>query len=338
MRNLYNKYRPQNWDEVLGQHTVVKILKNQIEKNELAHSILLAGSSGTGKTTIGRLIANNMNNYQGTPIELDIASNSGVDNVRALIDDAKNRAVDAPYKFYILDEVHMMTLAGYNAILKTLEEPPAYTYFILCTTDPQKIPQTILNRLQRFNFSKIPTEELVTRLNYICEQEGFINYTESTSYIAKIADGCAREAITLLDKCADYSNDLSLNNILNVLGYQSYNEMIKLANLMLDGNEAEVINIVENIYNNGNDLKLFIDQYINFILDIDKYILFKNFNLLKIPSTLENELINLTAFDNPANYYNYVLNKLLELKNQIKTDTDIKSTIEINFLRITRMQ
>lgn len=338
MRNLYNKYRPKRWEEVLGQHTVIRILKNQIEKEEFAHSILLAGNSGTGKTTIARIIANAINKGQGLPIEVDAASNSGVDNIRAIIDESKTRAVDATYKIFIIDEVHMLTGAAFNAILKTLEEPSSYSIFILCTTDPQKIPQTILNRLQRFNFNKVPLNEIEARLNFICQKEGFINYEDSTQYIAKISEGCVREAITLLDKCADYSEDLSLIHVLEVLGYQSYDKMIELTNNLLDGKEAEVLALLDSVYDNGNDLKLFVDQYTTFILDIDKYILFKNFNLIKIPLTLEKDLNILINFESPSNYYNYILNKLLNLKIQLRTDTNLKNTVEINFLQMARMQ
>lgn len=332
------KYRPQTFEEMCGQSSIIKILVKQIETNNTKNAYLFAGSSGCGKTTAARIFAKLINKGVGEPIEIDGASNNGVDNVKAIIKGAQERSIDSLYKIYIIDECHAITSQGWQAFLKAIEEPPAYTIFIFCTTDPQKIPATILNRVQRFNITRISTQLIIDRLKYICKQENLINYDEACEYIAKICDGGMRDSIATLEKCAGYSTDLSIGNVLEALGNYSYESFFKIINSMIDGNEGDVIQNIEAYYNNGNDLKLFVDKFFSFILDIDKYILFKNMELTTLPSSMEDEVKKCVAFDNPGNYYNYILDKLLSLKQDIKNDTTLKNTIIVVFLQMTRCQ
>lgn len=332
------KYRPQTFEEMCGQSSIIKILLKQIETNNTKNAYLFAGSSGCGKTTAARIFAKLINKGVGEPIEIDGASNNGVDNVKTIIKGAQERSIDSLYKIYIIDECHAITSQGWQAFLKAIEEPPAYTIFIFCTTDPQKIPATILNRVQRFNITRISTHLIIDRLKYICKQENLKNYDEACEYIAKICDGGMRDSIATLEKCAGYSFDLSINNVLEALGNYSYESFFKIINAMIDGNEGDVIQNIESYYNNGNDLKLFVDKFFSFILDIDKYILFKNMELTTLPSSMEEEVKKCVAFDNPGNYYNYILDKLLSLKQSIKNDTTLKNTIIVVFLQMTRCQ
>lgn len=332
------KYRPQTFEEMCGQNSIIKILLKQIETNNTKNAYLFAGSSGCGKTTAARIFAKLINKGVGEPIEIDGASNNGVDNVKTIIKGAQERSIDSLYKIYIIDECHAITSQGWQAFLKAIEEPPAYTIFIFCTTDPQKIPATILNRVQRFNITRISTKLIIDRLKYICKQENLTNYDEACEYIAKICDGGMRDSIATLEKCAGYSLDLSINNVLEALGNYSYESFFKIINAMIDGNEGDVIQNIESYYNNGNDLKLFVDKFFSFILDIDKYILFKNMELTTLPSSMEEEVKKCVAFDNPGNYYNYILDKLLSLKQSIKNDTTLKNTIIVVFLQMTRCQ
>lgn len=332
------KYRPQKFEEMCGQSSVIKILTKQIETNSIKNAYLFAGSSGCGKTTAARIFAKMINKGVGEPIEIDGASNNGVDNVKTIIKGAQERSIDSLYKIYIIDECHAITNQGWQAFLKAIEEPPMYTIFMFCTTDPQKIPATILNRVQRFNITRISTQQIIDRLKYICKQENMINYDEACEYIAKICDGGMRDSIATLEKCAGYSNDLQINNVLEALGNYSYESFFNIINSMIDGNEGNVIQNIEYYYNNGNDLKLFVDKFFSFVLDIDKYILFNNMELTTLPSSMEEDVKKCIAFDNPGSYYNYILDKLLLLKQNIKNDNTLKNTIIVVFLQMTRCQ
>nr|DAP55307.1 MAG TPA: activator clamp loader [Caudoviricetes sp.] len=332
------KYRPQKFEDMCGQSSVIKILTKQIETNNIKNAYLFAGSSGCGKTTAARIFAKMINKGVGEPIEIDGASNNGVDNVKTIIKGAQERSIDSLYKIYIIDECHAITNQGWQAFLKAIEEPPMYTIFMFCTTDPQKIPATILNRVQRFNITRISTQQIIDRLKYICKQENMINYDEACEYIAKICDGGMRDSIATLEKCAGYSNDLQINNVLEALGNYSYESFFNILNSMIDGNEGNVIQNIEYYYNNGNDLKLFVDKFFSFVLDIDKYILFNNMELTTLPSSMEEDVKKCIAFDNPGSYYNYILDKLLLLKQNIKNDNTLKNTIIVVFLQMTRCQ
>ena len=336
--SLAVKYRPRDWEEVCGQSSVMRILTRQLELNELKNVYLFAGASGCGKTTLARIFANKINGNIGNPNEIDAASNNGVDNVKAIIKSAQERSIDSKYKIFIIDECHMITTQGWNAFLKCIEEPPAFTIFIFCTTDPQKIPATILNRVQRFNITRINTDKVRDRLRYICKSEGFTNYEESTDYIAKISDGGMRDAIATLEKCAGYSTDLSIGNVLESLGNYSYETFFSLINNVIDGKEGEVFKILDEFYKAGNDLKLFVDMFLSFCLDVSKYIVFQSPDMIKIPSSMEDKLKNSTNFEDSLNYYMYIVNQLLDLKNMLKNDNNMKSTIEVMFLKMARMQ
>ena len=336
--SLAVKYRPKDWSEVCGQSSVMRILTRQLELGELKNVYLFSGASGCGKTTLARIFANKINNYVGTINEIDAASNNGVDNVKAIIKSAQERSIDSKYKIFIVDECHMITTQGWNAFLKCIEEPPSFTIFIFCTTDPQKIPATILNRVQRFNITRINTDKVRERLAYICMQEGFTNYDESVDYIAKLCDGGMRDAISTLEKCAGYSTDLSINNVLEALGNYSYDTFFDLINSVIDGKEGDVFKILDEFYRAGNDLRLFVDMFLSFCLDVSKYIVFQSTNMIKIPSSMEGRLANSTNFADSLNYYMFIVNQLLDLKNMLKNDSNMKSTIEVMFLKMTRMQ
>ena len=214
------KYRPKNFNDVTEQESIKVILTQQLESNTLQHCYLFVGGAGTGKTTCARIFANEINKGQGNPIELDAASNNSVDDMRDLIAQAKTRSLDSEYKTFIVDECHMITVQGWNAVLKLIEEPPAKSIFIFCTTDPQKIPKTILSRVQRYDFQRISQDGIVRRLNYICDKEMGENTLlepAALEYIAKIADGGMRDAITMLDKCLAYSNNVMIEDVVKTL-------------------------------------------------------------------------------------------------------------------------
>jgi len=342
MKSLAVKYRPDTFEAVCGNAVTVKILQRVLELRTPKNAYLFTGPSGCGKTTLARIFANLLNNKMGEPIEIDAASNNGVDQVRAIIESANQRSLTGTYKIYIIDECHMITSAGWNAFLKGIEETPEYTIFIFCTTEPNKIPVTILNRVQRFNITKIDSQEIKNRLEFICSQEGFINYSDTCELISKLCNGGMRDAITLLDQCADYSSDLSLENSKAVLGEAPFERMLKLTNYLVEGNEQFVLMAIETLAREGKDLKQFIDEYLSFILELTKYVLFKNISLTNIPAYLETAKdsstnVSLTAFfEGSLAWFNYLSDKLLEIKNAIKYDSTVKATIEAYFLQICR--
>lgn len=279
---LATKYRPKTFDEVVAQDSIKTILGNQLKTGTFKNAYLFTGSAGTGKTTTARIFANELNNHMGNPIEIDGASNNGVDNVRTIIEDAKRKSLDSEYKVYIIDECHMISTAGWNAMLKLIEEPPKGTVFIFCTTDPQKIPNTILSRVQRYDFTKIPTFEIADRLKYIlkCEKIDIVT-DEIVDYIARLANGGMRNAITMLDKVLS-SNDYSMANTIKLLGKVEYDVMFNLID-KLDYKNLEFVEIIETLEQDGKDLKQFISQFSNLVIDIIKYRISKTLQFTNLP-------------------------------------------------------
>ena len=331
--SLAVKYRPKCWKDVTEQSVVRYILENQVETKTVQSAYLFTGPSGTGKTTSARIFANMINEGKGNPIEVDAASNSGVDNIRQIIEDAKRKPLDAEYKIFIVDECHSLSDSSWQALLKTLEEPPKFTIFIFCTTNPEKIPATILSRVQRYNFQKISNEGIVDRLNMILETESKesdipISWSkDALEFIAKVSSGGMRDAITLMDKCLSLSNDLTLENVLKTIGSEDYSTFITFLSA-LEGNEKEIsIKVIEDVYNAGKDVKQFMKDFAKFVLEVEKYALYKNFDYISLPNTLENELERLiddSLFD--------IMDFVVSLNNQIKWENDARTLIELSIL------
>lgn len=339
--SLAVKYRPKVFEDMTEQSAIKDILMNQLETKTFQHGYLFTGPAGTGKTTSARIFANMINAGKGNPIEVDAASNSGVDNIRQIIEDAKRKPLDAEYKIFIVDECHSLSSGAWQALLKTLEEPPKFTIFIFCTTDPQKVPATILSRVQRYNFQKISNEGIVKRLEHICVLENsqdynepelrdigdIIRYPEALEYIAKVCNGGMRDAITLLDKCLSLSHDLTLENVLKTIGGEDYNTFILFLTALQNKEKGTAITTIENVYNAGKDVKQFMKDFAKFVLEVEKYALYKNFDYISLPNTLENELEQLiddSLFD--------VMDFVVSLNSQIKWDSDPKTLIELSIL------
>lgn len=335
-QSLAVKYRPSKWEDVIGQESVVKILTKQIETGAIKNAYLFTGITGAGKTTASRLLATEINKAPDSYIEIDAASNNSAEKMRAIVKSAQERSIDYKYKIFIIDEVHALSNQAWQVMLKCLEEPPEFTIFILCTTDAQKIPTTILNRVQRFNISRISEDNIFKRLQYICEQENLVHFEDTISYISKTSDGSMRTAISLLEKCAALSTDLDINITLSILGAAPFSLLIKLTNALIDSQIHTIFTCMSDIDSSYPDLKIFLDRYIDFILDILKYYIFKTLSVTSIPSNLEKEIKNLLAIENAQKYFQYVLDKLLSLKQIIKNDSNIQSSIEIVFLQIAR--
>ena len=334
-KSLAVRYRPQTLDDVIGQNNTVRILKKALEKQSIKNAYLWAGTSGCGKTSIARAFAKAINGSLDGLIELDAGSAGNIDQIRAIVESANQRSLSSSYKIILIDEAHCISTAGYQVLLKCLEECPEYTIFMFCTTEPNKIPATIQNRMQRFNVAKINSNEIRDRLIWVCQQEGFVNYEDTCELISKLCDGCMREALTMLDQCADLSNDLSLENTKAVLGDSPFERMLKLTNYLIQGNTTAVLSCIETLAAEGKDLKQFVNEYLSFILELTKYCLFRSMAATNIPAYLENSpdpMISVnatcTSINNIVNWFNYLTTKLLEVKNAIKYDTSVKAIVE----------
>jgi DNA polymerase-3 subunit gamma/tau len=325
------KYRPKVFEDMTEQSAIKDILMNQLETKTFQHGYLFTGPAGTGKTTSARIFANMINDGKGNPIEVDAASNSGVDNIRQIIEDAKRKPLDAEYKIFIVDECHSLSNGAWQALLKTLEEPPKFTIFIFCTTDPQKVPATILSRVQRYNFQKISNEGIVDRLISIIQQENDasnIHYDlDAIEYIAKVSNGGMRDAITLMDKCLSLSDVLTLENVLKTIGAEDYDTFIQMLYALVNKDGTSGVQIIEDIYNSGKDVKLFMKEFAKFILEVEKYCMFKTFKYISLPNSMEPELEGLCN----ENIFN-VMDFVVSLNSQIKWDSDPKTLTELSIL------
>lgn len=338
--SLATKYRPKTIEDVIGQDLTKQILSKQIERKQFSNCYLFAGPSGTGKTTLGRILASHINNNQGKPKEIDAASNNGVDNVREIVEDAKERSLDGTYKIYIIDECHLITSQGWGAFLKCIEETPKYTIFIFCTTDPKKLPEAIKNRCMRFNLTRVSSSLIESRLNYIVKQENISITNEAISYIAKISSGSVREAISNLEYITQLDTNLDLVNTMQLLGHYSYSDMFKLVNNIIDKQEKDILEEIDSLYLEGVDLTKFVSEFVSFVLELDKYCCFRDINLTNLPpELLEDVKYACGVCETPEQsikYYNSLLDKLLDIQFKLKGESNIKSLLQSLLLQLAR--
>ena len=333
--NLAAKYRPSTLDEVVEQSLVTDILKSMCQSDELTtRNFLLTGSAGIGKTTSARAMATLLNNGQGEPIEIDAASHSGVDAMREIVNQARSYPVGCKYKIFIIDEVHAISSSGWQVLLKTLEENPARSIFILCTTNPEKIPATILSRVQTFQLSKISVSGIENRLKYIIEKENAegqtITYSDdAVSYIAKLANGGMRDAITLLEKSLAFSSDLTSENVCSALNLPNFDDYFTLLNAISKKDNFTITKMISDIYNSGVNFVKWFEEFHSFVCNIIKYIFLQDINATMIPSHYQDKIKNYGTA-----HFTLCLklsNKLLSMNNELKS-TQYLQEVAITYL------
>lgn len=357
--SLYRKFRPIGFEDVKGQEHIVKTLTNQIKANRVGHAYLFCGTRGTGKTTIAKILARAVNcehPVNGSPcnecptcqailnqtsmnvIEIDAASNNGVNNIRDIIDEVQYSPTEGKYKVYIIDEVHMLSAGAFNALLKTLEEPPSYVIFILATTEVHKIPITILSRCQRYDFRRISIDTITDRLKELMDKEQVQVEEKALRYVAKAADGSMRDGLSLLDQCIAfyYGELLTYDKVLEVLGAVDTEVFQKLLELLLAGKPVEVMELVEELIIKGRDLS-------QFVVDFTWYM--RNLILLK-SSDLAEEMIevsseNLTEMKDMAEQVEMdtlmrYVRIFSDLSNQIKYSTQKRVLVEVACIKLCK--
>lgn len=351
---LYRAYRPQKFSEVVGQQHIIKTLQNAISLNKVAHAYLFCGPRGTGKTTLAKIMAKALNCEHGPSIEpcdecdickgiqkgmisdvieIDAASNNGADDIRALRDTVKFLPSVGKYKVYIIDEVHMLSNAAFNALLKTLEEPPKHVIFILATTEPYKLPNTILSRCQRFDFQSIAMDDILSRLKIVANEENVKIADEALHQIAASSEGGMRDALSLFDQCISYSvnPEISLDDVLAVSGNISYFKIIELLKTCISEDESSAVILLDQMLKEGKEVPRIINDLILFLRDT---LLFKNNAIIEDKLMYKNnDFISLANNLSKAAIYQW-LDILNEALNQCRFSTQKRAFLELAILKM----
>ncbi len=353
---LYRRWRPNTFEDVVGQEHISKTLKNQIKSSGIAHAYLFCGTRGTGKTSTAKIFSKAINclnpiNYNPCNqcevcvgiqnesimdvIEIDAASNNGVDNIRELRENVKYPPTRGKYKVYIIDEVHMLSTGAFNALLKTLEEPPEYVIFILATTESHKIPATILSRCQRFDFKRVSEINIVKRLEYICNESNYSVETKALQLIARNSDGALRDALSILDQCIAFSNEkITYDDVVNILGTVTDEVLFQLTDYIVERNSKKAMDLIENLVKSGKDIHQFINDFIGH---------YRNLLMAKV-TTGQEGIINLSSesierlFEQSnkmkVNHIMRAIHALSETEVEAKWSTQPRVLLEITIIKL----
>ena len=355
---LYRKFRPLNFSEMVGQEHITRTLRNQVIEQRVGHAYLFNGGRGTGKTSAAKILAravNCLNPKDGEPcneceickailsgsltdvVEMDAASNNSVEDIRAIRDEVNFLPTRAKYRVYIIDEVHMLSTGAFNALLKTLEEPPEHVKFILATTEPQKLPATILSRCQRFDFKRISTQDIIKRLGIICKESNIQISKEALELIAILSEGAMRDAISILERCAaEQTEEINEDKVRDLVGIPKITYINKLAKGIINKEPEEAINIVNTILEEGKDIDNFLWELIKYIKDI---LVYKSTSKLEVYNQEEIKNIKELADSTDKERLLRLISELSELANNIKWSSQkaimfeagiIKACMEVN--------
>lgn len=352
---LYRKYRPKVFADVYGQEHVTSTLKNEIKENRIAHAYLFTGSRGTGKTTCAKILAkavNCENSVDGEPcnecevckgldsgtiydvVEIDAASNNGVDNIRDLREEANYTPSRGKYRVYIIDEVHMLSTGAFNALLKTLEEPPAHVIFILATTEVHKLPATILSRCQRFDFKRIQPETMSVRLKQVAQLEGMELDDDAAILIARIADGALRDGLSILDQCAGRSKKIDSALVSEVAGLAGRESLYKLTDCICTQNSSSAMTVISELYQNSYDMERLCVEMINHLRNFLIVKTVKDSRGLIICTDDEYNSIILSAENFTLENVIFALDLFQDALTKIKTGANARVELEMAFVKL----
>ena len=353
---LYRKYRSKNFDELVGQEAIKQTLENSLKIQKISHAYLFSGPRGTGKTSVARLFAKALNCEKGNGeicnecsncrainegshpdvIEIDAASNSGVDEVRELIEKVKYAPIQGKYKVYIIDEVHMMTNSAFNALLKTLEEPPSYVVFILCTTEPYKLLPTILSRCQRYEFKKITDAELKKLITHVLKEEGVSATNDAINLIVELANGGARDSLSLLDQVISYAgSNIEEEDVIKMFGLVSSQDKIRLLENIKDGNTLKVLKTYDEFIIRNIDLSRLVNELLTLLKDSLVYLKTRDKSL--ITSSKEEDAKEIMLKFDESELLSYI-DLLLKCQNEFKTTSDPNFLFEIYLLKLLKVE
>lgn len=356
---LYRKWRPKVFADVSGQPQVTVTLKNELQSARINHAYLFTGTRGTGKTTCAKILAkavNCLNLKNGDPCgeceickgiddgsvmdiaEIDAASNNGVDNIRTIIDEAAFTPTKAKYRVYIIDEVHMLSAGAFNALLKTLEEPPAHVVFILATTEVHKLPATILSRCQRFDFHRISAQDLADRLKYVAERENVKLDDDAAMLIASVADGAMRDALSLLDRCIGVSSDITAEVVHTTAGLSGKEHLFKIADCIINKNTQEALQLVEQLHNESKDMGILCEELIDHFRTLMLLKTMNNPDSLLIMSVQEKERAKEQSQNIQLESIVYIMDILQLSYDRIFRGSNKRTEIELALIKLTSPQ
>lgn len=353
---LYRKWRPRVFSDVVGQPQVTETLKNELKTGRISHAYLFTGSRGTGKTTCAKILAKAVNCLHlkdGDPcgeceicrgisdgtvmdiVEIDAASNNGVDNIRALREEANFTPAAAKYRVYIIDEVHMLSVGAFNALLKTLEEPPAHVIFILATTEVHKLPATILSRCQRFDFRRIPAEDISKRLQYVTEQEGGSLDPEAGMLLARLADGALRDALSLLDQCLGRSREITVQIVNETAGLAGREHLFALADAVQNEDSSSALQTIDELYRGGKDMARLCEEFSSHLRGMMLIKTMKNARSILAVTEEEWNAMQEQALKMPLPTLLHGLNVLQETLDKMYRGGDRRIEMEMAMVRLT---